>query len=71
MAIHDGMVPQPFGTPQMAMNAAMSSIGHLLSWTQFLEAEATQRNAPAHMSQHFVHPQHLVHSQPKPHRGRR
>ena len=66
MAMPDGMVPQPFGTPQMAMNAAMSSLGHLLSWTQFLEAEAAQRNAPAHMNQHLVCPQHLVH--PSPHR---
>ena len=65
----EGVVPQPFGTPQMAMNAAMSSLGHLLSWTQFLEAEATQRNAPAHLNQQLVHPQHLVH--PQPHRARR
>ena len=75
--VPDGVVQQPFGTPQMAMNAAMSSLGHLLSWTQFLEAEATQRHAPAHINQHFVHPQHLVHPQPhpqpqpQPHRGRR
>ena len=68
----DGMIPQPFGTPQMAMNAAMSSLGHLLSWTQFLETEATQRNAPAHMNQHLVQPKHLVKPQPQPpHRGRR
>lgn len=66
MPMPDGMVPQPFGTPQMAMNAAMSSLGHLLSWTQFLEAEATQRNAPVHMNQHLVCPQHIVH--PSPHR---
>jgi len=75
MNIPDSVVSQPFGTPQMAMNAAMSSLGHLLSWTQFLEAEATQRHAQAHMNQHLVHSQHLVQPQPQPqpqpHRGRR
>ena len=65
-----GMSPegsyQPFGTPQMAMNAAMSSIGHLLSWTQFLESEAIQRHAPAHLNQYAVYRQHLVTPQPMP-----
>ncbi len=65
-----GMPPegfiQPIGTPQMAMNAAMSSLGHLLSWTQFLEAEAMQRHAPAHMNQHMAHPSHLVQPHPQP-----
>ncbi len=61
----EAVAPQPFGTPQMAMNAAMSSLGHLLGWTQFLEAEATQRHTQAHFQQHLVHPQHLVHSQPQ------
>ena len=61
----EGAAPQPFGTPQMAMNAAMSSLGHLLGWTQFLEAEATHRHTQAHLNQQLVHPQHLVHSQPQ------
>ena len=57
----EGVVPQPFGTPQIAMNAAMSSLGHLLGWTQFLEAEATHRHTQAHLNQQLVYPQHLVH----------
>ena len=63
----DAMV-QPFGTPQMAMNAAMSSLGHLLGWTQFLEAQAIQHNASTHFAPQQFAPQPFT---PPPHRQRR
>ena len=63
----DAMV-QPFGTPQMAMNAAMSSLGHLLGWTQFLEAQAIQHNASTHFAPQPFTPQPFT---PPPHRQRR
>ena len=63
--VAEGVATQPFGTPQMAMNAAMSSLDHLIGWTLFLEAGATQRHTQPHFHQHLVHPQHPVHSQPQ------
>ncbi len=66
-------VVQPFGTPQMAMNAAMSSLGHLLGWTQFLEAQAIQHNTSTHFAPQQFAPQQFAPQPftPPPHRQRR